>query len=140
MALRHFILIDDDPIHNLFSKIAILNGHRLSDIEAFINPESALKYMVDEIPTLGCNYPVVVLLDIDMPTMSGWEFLEQFDTLDKTVKDRFLIYILTSSVNQQDEERAGQNPYVKAYLEKPLTPERLVNAMRQTIEDFTGND
>ena len=63
----------------------------------------------------------LVLLDINMPSMSGWEFLEMFDNLDYDVKERVRICILSSSIDDRDRERSYSNKNVADFLVKPLT-------------------
>lgn len=61
-----------------------------------------------------------LFLDINMPTMSGWEFLEAFERFDALIKEQYNIYILSSSVNIGDINAAKANPLVIGFLEKPL--------------------
>jgi CheY-like chemotaxis protein len=63
----------------------------------------------------------LLLLDINMPIMSGWEFLEMFDNLDFEVKDRVKICILSSSIDERDKVRSYANKNVLEFLVKPLT-------------------
>jgi CheY-like chemotaxis protein len=65
----------------------------------------------------------IILLDLNMPIMSGWEFLERFEELDEIIKKQVKIYILSSSVDPRDKERAGKNKDVEDYIVKPLTKE-----------------
>ena len=67
----------------------------------------------------------LVVLDISMPVMDAWEFLEQFEKLDAHIKNRVKIHILSSSVNKQDMARAQSNKNVEYYLIKPLTKESI---------------
>jgi len=69
---------------------------------------------------------IALFIDVNMPTMSGWEFLEYFEGLDDRVKSAIQIYILSSSVDERDLERALGNENVKAFLVKPLTKDMLL--------------
>jgi len=60
-----------------------------------------------------------------MPTMTGWEFLEEFDKLSENIKMQFQIFMLSSSVDPSDIERATSNPLVTDFIEKPLNKEAL---------------
>ena len=71
--------------------------------------------------------PELIFLDINMPSMTGWEFLEYFDKLDDIIKNHFKIYILSSSVDQRDKDKANTNSYIKGFISKPLTREIILS-------------
>ncbi|MNL74351.1 hypothetical protein D3C87_1999770 [compost metagenome] len=58
-----------------------------------------------------------------MPILSGWDFLEVFDDFDDNIKEQIKIYILSSSIDQNDKDSAASNKNISAYIEKPLTKE-----------------
>ena len=115
-----FILIDDDPMNNLICKLTIEMTVGASDIKAFVNPENGLEYFQNEFSSLK-DTSAMLLLDINMPIMSGWEFLEMFDNLSFEIKDRVKICILSSSIDERDKERSYANKNVLDFLVKPLT-------------------
>jgi CheY-like chemotaxis protein len=115
-----FVLIDDDPMNNLISKLTIEMTLGQTDVRAFVNPENALEFFQNEFSTNQDAY-ALLLLDIHMPSMSGWEFLEMFDNLSFEVKDRVKICILSSSIDDRDKERSYANKNVVDFLVKPLT-------------------
>ena len=115
-----FILIDDDPMNNLICKLTIEMTFGQTDIRAFVNPENGLQYFQTEFSTLK-ETSALLLLDINMPIMSGWEFLEMFDNLSFEIKDRVKICILSSSIDERDKERSYANKNVLDFLVKPLT-------------------
>lgn len=96
----------------------------LPDIEIvdFTLPERGFDYLKSEFFNSHAASSIL-LLDINMPTMTGWDFLEKYEELDQRVKDQISIYILSSSVDPRDKEKAANNKYVKGYLEK-TTPGR----------------
>ena len=115
-----FILIDDDPMNNLICKLTIEMTFGQSDVKPFVNPEVALNYIQTEFATFP-ETSALLLLDINMPIMSGWEFLEMFDNLSFELKDRIKICILSSSIDERDKERSYANKNVLDFLVKPLT-------------------
>ncbi len=115
-----FILIDDDPMNNLICKLTIEMTFGQSDVKAFVNPEVALNYIQTDFANLG-DTTGLLLLDINMPIMSGWEFLEMFDNLSFELKERIKICILSSSIDERDKERSYANKNVLDFLVKPLT-------------------
>ncbi len=116
-----FILIDDDPINNMICELTIEIIHGKSDIKSFVNPEMGFKYIQTEHHGKKDDHNTILLLDLNMPVMSGWEFLERFDNLSKVIKNSINIYILSSSIDERDKDRSYANKNVKGFLLKPLT-------------------
>ena len=69
--------------------------------------------------------PEVIFLDINMPVMNGWEFMEEFAKIRNMLKKKIEIYILSSSTDSHDIKKAKSNPEIKDYIVKPLTPDLL---------------
>jgi CheY-like chemotaxis protein len=113
-----FILIDDDEFSNNIGKLYI--KHTLPEIKIvdFVSPEAGLDYLNGAFKADDSS--AVLLLDINMPSMTGWEFLDEYARFDDSVKSRTTIYILSSSVDKRDKDQAASNLYIKGYLEKPL--------------------
>ena len=104
-------LIDDDEIQNLVnSKMLSLLGKDLN-METFTFAQVALDRIKDE----GI-FPNVILLDINMPKMNGWDFLDVFDGINDSTD----VYLLTSSINENDIEKSKQYHSVKDFITKPL--------------------
>lgn len=121
---RHFIIIDDDPINNLLCSKNIKKNIPEADIIAFKEAEKGLDYIKSFFSESNVGN-AILLLDINMPTMSGWEFMQKFKMLDETIKHQISIYILSSSIHQDDKQKAKEDPYIVDYVEKPLSVEFL---------------
>jgi response regulator RpfG family c-di-GMP phosphodiesterase len=115
-----FILIDDDPMNNLICKLTIEMTLGQTDVKAYVNPENGLSYFQNDFANHK-DASALLLLDVNMPIMSGWEFLELFDNLSFDIKDRVRICILSSSIDERDRERSYANKNVLEFLVKPLT-------------------
>ena len=128
-----FLLIDDSEIDSVItSKILQLSGLPKANIVAR-HAFEALDYLRTEVrfPVQAGTgseeaSPLIILLDIHMPEMSGFEFLEYFGQLDPHITDNCRIFLLTSSIDPIDIERAHQNGYVVRVLNKPLNMEELL--------------
>lgn len=122
--LNCILLIDDDFGTNLFHKIIIEEGDYASKIIVKNNGEEAIDYLKkpydDENPR-----PNLIFLDINMPRMNGWEFLEEYQNLTLKQQADNIIIMLSTSSNPDDFERANKNPYIKEYRSKPLSEEML---------------
>ncbi len=132
MELPHrFMVVDDDSMNNLICKFTILRFNAGATIALYTEPEIALTAIADIYSQSENPLPTVLFLDLNMPTMTGWEFLDAFITLDKAIQEQFTIYILSSSIDDVDKEKAESNPLVSGFLSKPLTHE--------TIEQLFGS-
>jgi len=123
------MLIDDDPVSNKISQL-FLRKHRWSaQVVAFEDGQQALQAL----QTGGAPAaPDVILLDVGMPVYDGWDFLEEYEKLPRERTGRSLLYMLSSSINPPDIQKAAHYPSVKAYLTKPLTLE----ALEQIQQDY----
>jgi CheY-like chemotaxis protein len=116
-AHQIFIVVDDDSTNNLICKFAIQKASPGAAIQLFTEPEDALREIKENHEVGG---PTLLFLDINMPSMTGWEFLEIFKEFDAETMQRFTIYILSSSIDDRDRIRANNNPLVSGFLSKPL--------------------
>jgi len=119
-AAKRFLIVDDDKTNNLITKMAIKKSLSEVEIVEFIVPEAALEYIKAEYLKHPKEDKTTILLDINMPTLNGWEFLEEFDTFTESIKRQFNIYILSSSIDLGDIQQAKVNPLVIDFIEKPL--------------------
>lgn len=117
---KHFLIVDDDPSNNILTKIALRKFFNEVEVKDFLMPEKALKYIESEFENQAPEEKVILLLDINMPTLTGWEFLDKFNAFKESIKNKFNIYMLSSSVDPADIQRAQLNPLVNDFIEKPL--------------------
>lgn len=117
---KRFLLVDDDPLNNSLNKMILKKSFNLVQINAFTTPEDGLEFMKSEPYHNPPDGKTTLFLDINMPSISGWEYLEKFDLFDNSIKEQYNIYILSSSVDPKDINRAKENPYVIDFIEKPL--------------------
>ena len=136
--LKKFIVVDDDPTNNLICGFVIKKKVPGADVKVFNDPMAGLSY----IKTMGdsaeyeCE-PTVLFLDINMPTMTGWEFLDAFRNLDPEIQERFRIYMLSSSVEDFSKESA-KYPFVQDFLSKPLSNAHMNSLAQSLSKEKTG--
>ena len=119
----HTLLIDDDPITTFLTE-RLLRHEGLSDTAAsFQSPTEALTFLLRQIP--AGLVPQVILLDLNMPMMSGWDFLDILKRHQVQLQDQCIVYLLTSSVVPADEVRAKAHPLVADLLLKPLDKRKI---------------
>lgn len=127
-----YIIIDDDPINNMICDMTIKTAVNAINIKAFAVSEKGLAYLSSTyLQYIG---PTILFLDINMPSPNGWEFLDAYKNLNETIKDQIRIYMLSSSIDAFDKEKALANSYVKDYLTKPLLMQT-VCALQSDFED-----
>ena len=127
MIPSRFIIVDNDPVNNLLCSLAIKDAAGNADILAFTNPFKAFEYI--SAYNESNNSRNILLLDINMPIWSGWDFADHFEKLDEKIKKRFKIYMLSSSIDNDDKLRALENKNVVDYIEKPLTEEKVFSLL-----------
>lgn len=121
----HFIVVDDDPINNMLCQFGIRRVDKEADIQVFTSPEEALDLILKNYAYPAGSIFTILFLDINMPTMTGWEFLETFKHYDPYIRNQFRIFIVSSSVDERDKERAGNNELVSEILCKPLKADEI---------------
>lgn len=119
--IKRFLLVDDDALNNILSKMVLKKNCIGAYVTDFIYPELALEYIQMEYVQNNFIEKTTLLLDINMPSINGWEFLEKFQAFDESIKNQFEIYILSSSIDPADIERAKINSLVIDFIEKPLS-------------------
>lgn len=124
--LRRFIVIDDDPLNNTICRLTIKKVLGEVEVLTFTDPSLGFEHIGSEYAAQnGNSVPAILFLDINMPVMNGWEFMERYEELDNAVKDKIKVYILSSSVDERDIEKANANQNIVNYLAKPITKETL---------------
>lgn len=122
---NNVLLVDDSEIDNLYNRGIIEKNGFCNAIASSTSPKQVLEQIkntaVDELPD-------IVFLDIMMPEMDGFSFLDEFATLSPDVHKKCKVIMLSSSDSFKDLNRANKNPLVRKFLNKPLT-EKMVEAI-----------
>jgi response regulator of citrate/malate metabolism len=117
-------IIDDDPMASFYIKRLAELGELANIITIYDKAQWAIDYLLHHKKTLE-HLPDVILLDIYMPELDGWGFLEEYQKIKDQLIKTIDIYIISSSGHPKDVSRAKSFPEVKAYMQKPITKERL---------------
>ncbi|MFA6261632.1 MAG: response regulator [Bacteroidia bacterium] len=127
MTLKKYnsvLVVDDSHLDRIIASKVILFNKLSEKVEVVNSGRQGLDYVESRIDKPG-ELPDVLFLDIKMPEMDGFEFLEHYATLPGNVHQVCHVYILSSSVDQKDLEKAQKSDWVKGYIIKPLSLEKL---------------
>jgi len=117
-------LIDDDKVYQFTSKMILEATQLTSRITTFFNGQEAIEFFLDPANQQIDILPDVIFLDINMPIMNGWNFLEEFDKIFYTLPKKILIYVVSSSVDDSDMEKSKSFLSVADYVIKPINKEK----------------
>lgn len=121
-------VIEDDSIASYLIKKSLDEHPSFNQVEIFSNGKLAIDHLVD---ILDSNSPApdLILLDINMSIMDGWEFLKALS--DSSYSSGIPIFILTSSINTRDIQGAEDHDYVNGFISKPLDEDKLNDLLRK---------
>lgn len=124
--LKYIMLIDDDEDDNFIHERAIRKVNTQIVVIAKQSAKAALIHLKEE--QNKDNLPGLIFLDINMPGMNGWEFLQEYNDLDESLQSKVIIIMLTTSDSEADRTKAKSWNFVSDYITKPLT--------KQIVEDI----
>lgn len=128
--MKNIAIVDDDEIFVFLTKKVIERSNVVELIKIFNNGLEALNYFRENQNTPEA-LPEIILLDLSMPIMDGWQFLDEYVKLNIKPAKKLTIYICSSSISPDDIERAKKISIVTDYLIKPVTKEKLVQIIEK---------
>lgn len=128
------MLIEDCEADNYLHKKIIADVGAADEVITMRCGEDALHY-INSNKDAECAQPDLIFVDINTPGMEGWDFVEEFEKFDNSIKSSSVIVMLSGSLNPDDRARAKAMPLIKEYRTKPLTR----SVMREILEKHFGD-
>jgi CheY-like chemotaxis protein len=117
--MSKLVIIDDDPIHHKIVQYMLTKNELSKETTYAFDGNLVLDYIHENRSKISA-LPDFIFLDLYMPNNSGWDFLNGFQQIYKSLKKEIKIYIVSSSIFQMDINRSKSYPFVTTYITKPL--------------------
>lgn len=125
MRKKTIWVIDDDIIYQIIVNKIIEKSEMFSSISSFKNGKEALDAVTNSFNDNEI-LPDIILLDINMPIMDGWEFMEGMTLLKSSITKQIIVYVVSSSIAAEDKNKAKTYPDILGYLSKPVNINDLI--------------
>lgn len=132
--LNCVLLIDDDEPTNYFNRMIVEESGCAEQIKTIQSGQEALEYLTSVSNDSTTLPPDLIFLDINMPAMNGWEFLEKYKQLSQEQKGKVMVVMLTTSLFPEDQQKAKEMPEVSGFENKPLTREKLERILKKYFD------
>lgn len=131
--LNRILLVDDDEATNAYNKAMVIAAEVAKDVTISDSGRKALEFLKSE-KDGEHPQPAIIFLDINMPGMDGWEFLDEYNQLLNGQKADVVVVMLTTSLDPDDKLKAAELG-TKGFLRKPLTPERVQEIVKANFPE-----
>ncbi|POY40859.1 response regulator [Flavobacterium alvei] len=120
-------VIDDDIIYQTIINKLIQKMEVFSNYSSFMNGKDAIISLTNKLEEDSNNLPDIILLDINMPIMDGWEFIEEIKKIKSNIKKHIQIYIVSSSIAIEDKDKSKTYAEIMGYIPKPISVNDLMS-------------
>ena len=127
MKKKTIWIVDDDPIYQTIINKLIEKTEVFSAHSSFTNGKEAITALKKALKDNTNNFPDIILLDINMPVMDGWEFMEEIKTIKSKINKEIIIYIVSSSIAVEDRNKSKTFEDIIGYIPKPITISDLIS-------------
>ncbi len=138
--LKCVLLIDDDEPTNFISNLVLEEANCTSNIQIMQSAKKALDYLAIPVDAskeqTSHPYPELIFLDVNMPAMNGWEFLDHYSQLKQNGHKKPIIIMLTTSINPDDQLKAEKISLIDGFENKPLTSNMIEKVMAKYFQQY----
>lgn len=131
------LIIDDDPIQLRIAELLLKKSDVFNSI-TFLNADLALDYLKDNQQNAS-SLPDVIFLDLNMPQLDGWGFLNLFGELLPGICKSIHVFIVSSSIDHRDHKKSDEYSFVNGFISKPITPEKVSEIINNVAISFISN-
>ncbi|HLF51544.1 response regulator [Flavobacterium sp.] len=128
--VKTIAIIDDDDIFVYITKKAVEQTNIVQQIKVFGNGKDAIDFFKENVDNPDL-LPEIILLDLSMPIMDGWQFLDEYSKIKYKIGKKIIIYIVTSSISPDDMRRAKKIDAVSDFIIKPITKDKLIEIIKK---------
>jgi len=130
--LGQIVFIDDDEVNNMVcERIVKRTLGSIANVFSFTSSEEGLSHLKNETVLMEKGAYTLLFLDINMPVLTGWDVLQRIEQMDDKIKNKLLLFMLSSSIDPDDIRKATENKLVSDFIEKPLSFVSLFHIMEK---------
>jgi len=126
--MRTICIVDDDRVYQIATRKMLERISNAYKILVFSDGQEAYQYIIENVENASA-LPDIILLDINMPNMNAWEFLDAYAEMKPSLQKNITIYVISSSLSESDIQRAKKIENVKEYYVKPVTTEQYLKML-----------
>jgi CheY-like chemotaxis protein len=122
----HFIIIDDSQLDCFIGEKIIQNTGIFSSVKSYTRATEAYEVIKSSDPE-ATEAMTIIVLDIQMPVMNGFQFVEAFEQLPQDIQSKYAIFMFSSSINENDKNRLENHPCIRKFYGKPISKDIVAN-------------
>lgn len=127
----HFIVIDDSRLDCFIAEKIIQNTGTYSSVKSYMEATEAYEAIKNRDTAAETDAITVIILDIQMPVMNGFQFAEAFEKLPKEIRSKYAIFLFSSSINENDKNRLENFPSIIRFYSKPISKTTIAHIIEQ---------